>query len=165
MTIGEIIKRHCREHGISYQQFASTCSVSKGYISMLVNGKNPKTGKPLRPTIETYQSLAEGMNMTLDELFEIMDDTPVRLHFDTSKILKNLPKGEHHSKIVEDIISDAMDNNPIWQRREALRRDPKRKVLFDLAENGTDRDIDAAVKLLDALRATNPDFYDGDDPA
>jgi hypothetical protein len=53
----------------------------------------------------------------------------------------------------------------VRQRREALRRDPKRKVLFDLAENGTDRDVDAAVKLLDALRATNPDFYDGDDPA
>ena len=52
-----------------------------------------------------------------------------------------------------------------WEKREALRRDPKRKVLFDLAENGSDRDIDAAVTILDALRKTNPDFYDGDDPA
>lgn len=53
----------------------------------------------------------------------------------------------------------------IWEKREALRRDPKRRVLFDLAENGTEKDIDAAVALLDALKATNPDFYDGDDPA
>ena len=52
-----------------------------------------------------------------------------------------------------------------WEKREALRRDQKRKVLFDLAENGSDRDIDAAVTILDALRKTNPDFYDGDDPA
>ena len=57
------------------------------------------------------------------------------------------------------------NNDGIWQRREALRRDPKRRVLFDLAENGTQKDIDAAIALLDALRATNPDFYDGDDPA
>lgn len=52
-----------------------------------------------------------------------------------------------------------------WEKLEALRRDPKRKVLFDLAENGSDRDIDATITLLDALRKTNPDFYDGDDPA
>lgn len=57
------------------------------------------------------------------------------------------------------------DNDAIWQKRESLRRDPKRRVLFDLAENGTEKDIDAAVALLDALKATNPDFYDGDDPA
>lgn len=61
--------------------------------------------------------------------------------------------------------SSQSDNDPLWQRRESLRRDPKRRVLFDLAENGTEKDIDAAVALLDALKATNPDFYDGDDPA
>lgn len=60
---------------------------------------------------------------------------------------------------------DNSNENNVWAKREALRRDPKRRVLFDLAENGTEKDIDAAVKLLDALRATNPDFYDGDDPA
>jgi hypothetical protein len=57
------------------------------------------------------------------------------------------------------------DNDASWQKRESLRRDPKRRVLFDLAENGTEKDIDAAVALLDALKATNPNFYDGDDPA
>ena len=51
------------------------------------------------------------------------------------------------------------------EKREKLRRDPKRKVLLDLAENGSDQDIDAAVTLLDALRKTNQSFYDGDDSA
>lgn len=60
---------------------------------------------------------------------------------------------------------DNSDENSIWAKREAIRRDPRRRLLFDLAENGTDKDIDATVKLLDALRATNPDFYNGDDPA
>ena len=57
------------------------------------------------------------------------------------------------------------EDEKIWQRREELRRDPKRRMLFDLAEHGTEQDINAAVALLDALRATNPAFYDGDDPA
>jgi len=61
--------------------------------------------------------------------------------------------------------NEPQNDDAIWQKRESLRRDPKRRVLFDLAENGTEKDIDAAVALLDALKATNPDFYDGDDPA
>ena len=80
MTIGEIVSKYCKEHGITFQQFAVKCSLSKGYVSMLVNEKNPKTGKPLKPTIETYQNIADGMHMTLDELFEVMDDAPVRLN-------------------------------------------------------------------------------------
>jgi transcriptional regulator with XRE-family HTH domain len=65
----------------------------------------------------------------------------------------------------DEVIPKSEDDDAIWARRETLRRDPKRKLLFDLAENGTQKDIDAAVALIDALRATNPDFYDGDDPA
>lgn len=61
--------------------------------------------------------------------------------------------------------NEPQNDDAIWQKRESLRRDPKRRVLFDLAENGTEKDIDAAVALLDALKATNPNFYDGDDPA
>lgn len=48
---------------------------------------------------------------------------------------------------------------------EQLRRDPDRRVLFDLAENGSKRAVKQAVAILDALKRTNPDFYDGDDPA
>ena len=80
MTIGEIVSKYCKEHSITFQQFAVKCSLSKGYVSMLINEKNPKTGKPLKPTIETYQNIADGMHMTLDELFEVMDDAPVRLN-------------------------------------------------------------------------------------
>lgn len=52
-----------------------------------------------------------------------------------------------------------------WAEREALRRDPDRRALLDLAEHGPSKDVRQVVALIDALRATNPDFYDGDDPA
>lgn len=57
------------------------------------------------------------------------------------------------------------EDDEVWQKREALRRDPKRRTLLSLAEHGTAKQIDAVVSLIDALRATNPEFYDGDDPA
>lgn len=57
------------------------------------------------------------------------------------------------------------EDRELWELREAARRDPDRNVLLKLAKNGTAQDVRQAVALIDALRATNPDFYDGDDPA
>ena len=57
------------------------------------------------------------------------------------------------------------DVDRLWAKREALRRNPNRRILFSLAENASEKDVDAVVKLIDALKASNPDFYDGDDPA
>ena len=51
------------------------------------------------------------------------------------------------------------------QAREELADDPDRKALLNLARYGSAQDVRAVASLIDALRATNPDFYDGDDPA
>jgi transcriptional regulator with XRE-family HTH domain len=55
-------------------------------------------------------------------------------------------------------------NDPT-QAREELADDPERKALLNLARYGSAQDVRAVASLIDALRATNPDFYDGDDPA
>lgn len=65
----------------------------------------------------------------------------------------------------EDPSDMTDDEREMWELREAARRDPDRKMLLKLAKNGTAKDVRQAVALIDALRATNPDFYDGDDPA
>ena len=67
------------------------------------------------------------------------------------------------TEAIKNDISD--DDREVWELREAARRDPDRRVLLKLAKNGTAQDVRQAVALIDALRATNPDFYDGDDPA
>lgn len=57
------------------------------------------------------------------------------------------------------------DDDDTWTLREELRQDPNRKALLKLARNGSAQDVRQAMALIDALRATNPEFYDGDDPA
>lgn len=84
MTIGEIILQHCEKRGCSLTSFANDCGLSKGYISMLVNGANPKTGKPLKPQIDSYYKLVDGLGMTLNDLFEIMDDAPISINEPTT---------------------------------------------------------------------------------
>ncbi|MGX8706274.1 MAG: helix-turn-helix domain-containing protein [bacterium] len=49
--------------------------------------------------------------------------------------------------------------------REEYRRDPNRRLLLSLAKHGSAKDVRQVAAIIDALKATNPDFYDGDDPA
>ena len=64
---------------------------------------------------------------------------------------------------MDDLSSNA--EKSVYQTREELADDPDRKALLNLARYGSAQDVRAVASLIDALRATNPDFYDGDDPA
>ena len=61
-------------------------------------------------------------------------------------------------------LLDEEEDEALWELREELRRDPDRRILFSLARHGTDQQVRQAVALIDALKKTNPDFYDGDEP-
>lgn len=77
MTIGEFISNYCKEHGLSQRAFAARCGLSHGYIAFLVKGRNPNTGEPIVPQLETLKQIAGGMGLTLEELFLAVDDLDV----------------------------------------------------------------------------------------
>lgn len=79
MTLGELIQQYRAEHGISQRQFAVACDLSNGYISMLERGENPKTKQPVTPTLPAMRKIAQGMGISLTELFVRVDDMPVDL--------------------------------------------------------------------------------------
>lgn len=75
MTLGEIVKRYREDNGISMDEFAKRCSLSKGYISMIENNINPRNNKPIAPTITSMNKIALGMCIDIDKLFELMDSS------------------------------------------------------------------------------------------
>lgn len=77
MRIGEFIDKYLQANNMSQRQFAKRCNLSNGYISMLVNNVNPKTGKPLIPSLTALLSISKGMGITLDELINQTDDIDV----------------------------------------------------------------------------------------
>ena len=79
MKLGDLITEYRRTHDLSQRQFALACGLSNGYISMLEKGENPATKKPLTPTIPILKKLANGMGITLMELFEQVDNIPIDL--------------------------------------------------------------------------------------
>lgn len=79
MKLGDLIREYRDAHGLSQRQFANQCDLSNGYISILEKGINPSTGKPVTPTLPQFKKLADGMSMTLSDLFEQVDDMPIDL--------------------------------------------------------------------------------------
>ena len=51
----------------------------------------------------------------------------------------------------------------LWDLRDALRRDPERRILFSLAKNATIEEVRQAVAVIDALRRAASGPEDGRD--
>ncbi len=77
MKLSDLIIQYRTEHGMSQRQFAASCGLSNGYISMLEKEMNPATGRPVTPTMPQLKKLSQGLHMTVMELFDAVDDMPI----------------------------------------------------------------------------------------
>lgn len=174
MTIGELVQQYCLSHGITNQQFAELSHVSKAYISMLVNGKNPKTGKPPIPSVKTYQKIADAMGITLNELLDQTEkDTPSSYHIIPAGTATGMQATVEASykgladAIVEKLrqsedISIVADDE-LMQMREDMRRNPELRVLFNLQRKATKSELKQMTAFIKAIRSSNE--TEDDDPA
>ena len=85
MRFGEIIQTYIKSNQMTYRQFGDICGLSPGYLSMIINDCNPKTGRAPIPSISAYIRIGKAMGMTLDELFSRIDDAPVSLSIDDNE--------------------------------------------------------------------------------
>lgn len=74
MKLGEIIKIFREARGLSLDDFAKLSGRSKGYISYIERGINPRSGQPISPTADTLQALAQAMEISTSDLFDMLDD-------------------------------------------------------------------------------------------
>lgn len=99
MHIGEYINNYLMEHQMSQRQFAKKCNFSNGYISMLINNENPKTGKPMVPSLTALLSISRAMCISLDDLIDAVDDMDVDI-----SAVKKLPAAEKSNGRVNEFI-------------------------------------------------------------
>jgi len=118
MKLSTVVIDYRKRLQISQREFARRCGLSNSYISFIENEYNPRTGKPIVPTLEQYQKIAAGMDMTVHQLFELLDeDSPVDLHYTPP----DLPKIPYTVSTTEArIISGGIDKMPEARRQQAL---------------------------------------------
>jgi transcriptional regulator with XRE-family HTH domain len=86
MTLSEFIVNYRKEHGLSQRRLSDQCGLSTGYISLIEKEINPQTGKKMVPTLAALNKLATGMGMTIDDLFQAVDDMPVSISDKTALV-------------------------------------------------------------------------------
>ena len=80
MKLSELIIDYRKRMNISQREFSRRCDLSNTYIYFLEKENNPRTGQPMVPTLEQYKKIANCMGLTVQQLFEQLDeDAPVDL--------------------------------------------------------------------------------------
>ena len=117
MKLSELLIDYRKRMNISQREFSRRCDLSNTYISFIENEKNPKTGKPIIPTLEQYKKLADGMGISVHQLFQQLDDdAPVDLRSSienpedvsagSSAYIPNDPQIRIVSNIMENMTED-----------------------------------------------------------
>ena len=112
MTLGQYVRQYREEHNLSQRKFAEMCGLSNAYISILEDGKSPKTGKDLIPKIDSLLRIANAMNITLNDLFDVIDDMEV----DISTVSKAQKLAAPKIQLVTDNINEGKINTPVTQK-------------------------------------------------
>ena len=128
MKIGEWLKAYREQHGLSMRAMADLCGFSKAYINILEKGVNPKTGKPISPTMQAFEKIARATKTDIDTLFKILDsDQPVTLqkqkeYSDTFKrpAYDDLSKFLDKTEIMFDGDTYSLDDDDRQKLRNAL---------------------------------------------
>ncbi len=79
MTLGEIIKKYRTEHDMSMRDFEALSGISRGYLSMLEKNENPRSKKPITPSIDMIKQVANAIGLTFDQVFDMMDAQEISL--------------------------------------------------------------------------------------
>lgn len=74
MFLGNLIKQYRIINKLSLRDFASKCGLSHTYISALEKNIDPRTGKPIAPTLDTVKYIAKGMNTSIEEILKTLDE-------------------------------------------------------------------------------------------
>lgn len=132
MTLGEVIKEYRKEHALSQAAFADLSGISKGYISMLENNKNPKSGLPITPTFSVFEKVAKVMHISTDDLIRRMDGD--------QSIQVNTAHSEDDAELLEYL--------------EYLRTRPEARILMSTMRGATKEEVEENVRFIEALRKT-----------
>ena len=159
MHIGDFISGYLLKNKLSQRQFARDCGLSNGYISMLINNVNPRTGKPLVPSLTALISLAKGMKITVDELIAKTDDIDVDITLARNIIDKKQVK-DISNRVIPKNIKAVREKLNITKNKFAEELGLKESDIDDIENGVYNLNKETVFKICDVLKTT-PDFLDG----
>ena len=70
-TLGKYLHNEREKRNMSLREFSELLGISHTYLNKLENGKDPRNGKPVSPTIETLNEISKALHVSLEYLLEV----------------------------------------------------------------------------------------------
>lgn len=74
MTLGDVIKNFRLENKMTQREFSQKSGLSVPYISQLERNRNPKTGAPPVPSMDTFRGVATATGIDIFGLLNMVDE-------------------------------------------------------------------------------------------
>lgn len=121
---------------------------------------------------DEFRRLRKQRNLTQSEIAEVFDVaqstiTSWELGTRNPDIETLLKISDYFCVSTDELLGKRIpedEEKDIWEYRQAMM-DDDRKALLSFAKNGKIKAVRQVNAIHDVMRATNPEFYDGDDPA
>jgi transcriptional regulator with XRE-family HTH domain len=149
MSLGETIRKYREDNNLTLEELSTKTGLTKQYLSMLENNKNSRTKKPIIPSIRTLNKLAEGMNMSFDELLTDPDEQDQlgerALEFFADADDKPRTKDKRNDQYYLD--------KEAAEYAEMLRTRPGARMLFSAAKDMSKEEMEETVKYIEFLKS------------
>jgi len=69
--LGRYLKKRLKELKMSEREISIRCGISHSYLNQLIKGINPSTNKRISPTLSTFEKLAKGFEVDIEDLQKV----------------------------------------------------------------------------------------------
>lgn len=102
-NLGDIIKDYRLDHDLSLREFSKKCGLSHTYIDKLEKGVDPRSQKPVEPTLDALEKISAAIDLSLDELLTLLGKINANSKVDINKNEKNV------EELLEDTMAQILD--------------------------------------------------------
>ena len=73
--LGDFVRKSRTEKGLSLREFGKLCEISHTTIDVIEKGYDPRTGKPVNITNNTFEKLSAGLGVSVSTLVNLSNGT------------------------------------------------------------------------------------------
>lgn len=121
-NLGKFIQKKLKELKLSEREMAKRCKISHSYLNQLIKGHNPKTKKPISPTIQTLFKLSAGFRIPVDFLQKVATGTSesynTKKSMPTKEFIHNMEINSTNEGV---IIGGALDRTIPWEEWNQIK--------------------------------------------
>lgn len=150
MSLGETIRKYREDNNLTLEELSVKTGLTKQYLSMLENNKNSRTKRPIIPSIRTLNKLADGMNMSFDELLTDSDEKD-QFGERALEVFADVDNCDESSAITKKDDQYYIDKEAA-EFAEYLRTRPGARMLFSAAKDISKEDMEKAVEYIELLK-------------